>query len=80
MVENIDPHQIQNLEDAKQIIILLLNLFEEQIQGNKLLQEKMQQMQDEINRLKGEQEKPKIQKDKAPSSNISSENRSEEVV
>ena len=59
-LENIDPNEIQDLEGARQAIVLLLNLVEELMAENRAFQEKNQRLQDEINRLKGEQWKPYI--------------------
>ncbi len=60
MLTGFDPKQIQNPEGAQQAIILLLNLVEEVKQENGQLRETVQQLRDEINRLKGEQGKPDI--------------------
>lgn len=60
MLTGFDPKQIQNPEGAQQAIIMLLNLVEEVKQENGQLRETIQQLRDEINRLKGEQGKPDI--------------------
>jgi hypothetical protein len=60
MLTGFDPKEIQNPEAAQQAIILLLNLVEEVKQENGQLRETVQQLRDEINRLKGEQGKPDI--------------------
>lgn len=75
MLPGFDPNQITNLDGARQAITLLLNLVEELKQENDSLRHEVQQLHDEINRLKGEQGKPNIKpgkKDK-PGGNISSE-------
>ena len=60
MLPGINPTQITDLEGARQVITLLLNLVEELKQENDGLRREMQQLRDEINRLKGEQGKPNI--------------------
>jgi hypothetical protein len=59
ILESFDLGGIQD-EKARQGMELLLNLVEELAQENQALREKTQQLQDEINRLKGEQGKPKF--------------------
>lgn len=73
MIENLKPQQIQDLEGARQAIILLLNLVEEMKQANHALREEVQQLRDENNRLKGEQGKPDIKGSKKPVNDHSSE-------
>src|SRR5437016_5079129 len=69
MVETFDPKSIED-EGLRQIVIGLMNLVES-LQA-KLAQkdEETQQLRDEINRLKGEQGKPKIAANK-PSPDLS---------
>ena len=64
MLTSFDPNQIQDLEGSRQAIVLLLNLVEEVKQENDQLRETVQQLRDEINRLKGEQGKPDIKPNK----------------
>ena len=64
MLEQFDPRDIQNLEQARQAIIRLLNLVEEIVSENQELREAYQDVRDENNRLKGEQGKPKIKPNK----------------
>ncbi len=64
MLTGFDPNKIQDLEGARQAIVLLLNLVEGVKQENDQLREMIQQLRDEINRLKGEQGKPEIKLDK----------------
>lgn len=64
MLPGFDPNQITNLDGARQVITLLLNLVEELKQENERLRSQVQQLRDEINRLKGEQGKPDIKPDK----------------
>ena len=73
MLTGLDPEQIQDLAGARQAIVLLLNLVEELKQENDQLRVTVQQLRDEINRLKGEQGKPEIKPNKQKSSAHSSE-------
>lgn len=73
MLENLNPEQIQDLEGARQAIKLLLNLVEEMKQENNALRAEVQQLRDEINRMKGEQGKPDIRSNKKASQDHSSE-------
>jgi len=75
MLEGLDPNQIQDLEGARQAIVMLLNLVETLKAENRELREQVQRLRDEINRLKGEQGKPNIKpnKKKRASSDHSSE-------
>lgn len=68
LIENIDPNEIQDIEGARQAIVLLLNLVEELMADNRALREENQRLRDEINRLKGEQGKPDIKASKPKSS------------
>jgi hypothetical protein len=60
MLPGLDPNQIKDLDQAREAIGLLLNLVEELKQENMLLREQVQELRDEVNRLKGEQGKPPI--------------------
>jgi hypothetical protein len=60
MLSGFDPNQIKNLDGARQAITILLNLVEELKQENETLRIQVQQLRDEVNRLKGEQGKPDI--------------------
>lgn len=73
MIEELNPQQIQDLEGARQAVILLLNLVEELKQENQNLREEVQRLRDENNRLKGEQGQPGIKGSKKSSSDHSSE-------
>jgi len=76
MLEEFDLDQIQDIESARQAIVMLLNLVESIKLENRELREQVQRLRDEINRLKGEQGKPKIKPNKkrgTSSSNHSSE-------
>ena len=75
MLEDLDLNNIQNIQQARECIVMLLNLVENLKSGNQELREQVQRLRDEINRLKGEQGKPNIKsnKRKRTSSNHSSE-------
>jgi hypothetical protein len=75
LLEGFDLNQIQDLEGARQAVVLLLNLVETLKTENQELREQIQHLRDEINRLKGEQGKPNIKpnRKKRASSNHSSE-------
>ena len=60
MFETIDLRNIQD-ENARQLIVQLLNLIEDLSADLRDAQAQNQRLRDEINRLKGEQGKPKIQ-------------------
>lgn len=64
MLEQINPEQIDNLEDAQTIIGSLLNMLETALSENRVLKKEFQEMKDELNRLKGEQGKPNIKASK----------------
>lgn len=76
MYKNIDPDKICDLEGAKLAIRLLLNVVEDLQSQVFSLKKEVQQLRDENNRLKGEQGRPDIQKNKGDKGrqNISSEN------
>jgi hypothetical protein len=59
MLETIDLSSIQD-ENARQLIVQLLNLIEALSADLRDAQAEIQRLRDEINRLKGEQGKPKI--------------------
>jgi hypothetical protein len=60
MLEHFDPNSIQDIDGARQAIVMLLNLVENLKQENEQLREEKQKLWDENQRLKGEQGKPKI--------------------
>jgi hypothetical protein len=68
ILENIDPDDIQDIEGARQAIVLLLSLVEDLMAEHRALREENQRLRDEINRLKGEQGKPDIKANKSKSS------------
>jgi hypothetical protein len=75
LLEGFDPNQIQDLEGARQAIVMLLNLVETLRTENQELREQVQRLRDEINRLRGEQGKPNVKpnRQKRVSSDHSSE-------
>jgi hypothetical protein len=60
MLPGFDPNQINDLDQAREAIGMLLNLVEELKQENISLRAQVQELRDEVNRLKGEQGKPPI--------------------
>jgi hypothetical protein len=74
MLTGLDLNNIRSLEDALDCICKLLNLVETLSQEIQDLKRQNQELRDDINRLKGEQGKPKIRPRKDPSKNCSSEN------
>lgn len=74
MLDDVNLSKIQD-ENARELIIRLLNLVEKQATDMRDAQNEIQRLRDEVNRLKGEQGKPKIKgnKPKSPPSNHSSE-------
>ena len=60
MLAGINPDEIQDIEEARQVIKLLLNLLEEFRSENDALRKEVQALRDEINRMKGEQGKPDV--------------------
>ncbi len=66
MLDDFNPHRIQDVAGARQalILILILNIVEELKQEIDALREENQRLRDENNRLKGEQGKPDIKANK----------------
>ena len=60
MLTGFDPHQIKDLDGARQAISLLLNLVEELKSENDALRAEVQELRDEVNRLQGEQGQPTV--------------------
>ena len=75
MLENLDLNAIQD-DNARELIRQLLNLVEKLSADLRDAQAENQRLRDEVNRLKGEQGKPKIKGNtpKPPPTNHSSEN------
>ena len=71
MVENFDPNTIED-EVVRQVVVYLMNELEKERAINREQAETIQSQRDEINRLKGEQGKPKIKGNK-PTQDLSSE-------
>lgn len=61
MFDHIDLSRIQD-ENARELIVRLLNLVEKQAADLREAQIENQRLRDEVNRLKGEQGKPKIKR------------------
>src|SRR3972149_2623514 len=74
-VLEIIPPDIDKIEDSatKKVVVVLLNLLEELVSENARLRQEIQVLNDEINRLKGEQGKPEIKANIKKDGNISSE-------
>ena len=77
MLAELNPQEIEEIEGARQTIVLLLNIVEELKQENKAQGEEIQKLRDEINRLKGEQGKPRIKGNKKPTDHSSEQERRE---
>lgn len=69
MLENFNPQLIQDVEGARQAVVLLLNLVEELKQETINQRVEIQRLRDEVNRLKGEQGKPDIKPNRKPPKN-----------
>jgi hypothetical protein len=78
MLELLDPNDIQNLEQARQAIIEVLNLVEELVAENRKQREEIQRLRDENNRLKGEQGKPQVKPGRKPPGATPSDHSSEQ--
>jgi len=65
MLDNLDQNAIQD-ENARELIRRLMNIIENQAVELRKLKEENQRLRDEVNRLKGEQGKPKtkVKKDR----------------
>ena len=59
-IKSVDLNQINDLEQAKALLVICLNLLETVYSENFEFKERVQKLRDEINRLKGEQGKPDI--------------------
>lgn len=79
MVENLDfdPNNLQDLGQARECILRLLNLVEEVVAENRALRAELQQLRDENNRLKGEQGQPSIKPGRKPPPGASADHSSE---
>jgi hypothetical protein len=71
MLESFDPNTLED-ERARHVVIALMNVVEKQQVQLQQQAEDIQRFQDEVNRLKGEQGKPKM-KGNTPGTDISSE-------
>jgi hypothetical protein len=79
MVEDFDfdLNNLQDLAQARECIIRLLNLVEEMAADNRALRAELQQLRDENNRLKGEQGRPAIKPDRKPPAGATADHSSE---
>ena len=75
MLDDLNPDLIQDIAGARQALILILNIVEEQKQEILVLREENQRLRDENNRLKGEQGKPDIKANKKDSDHSSEKER-----
>jgi len=73
VLNGLDIKNLKDLDDAFEVIRKLLNLVETLNQEILELKRQKQDLRDEINRLKGEQGKPKIKPNKKTPSQYSSE-------
>ena len=64
--KDIDPSKITDVGELREVVLLLLNVIEEQSVLLKSQKEEIQQLRDEINRLKGEKGKPDFKPKKEP--------------
>src|SRR5271157_3562753 len=76
MLEDFNPNTIEN-EDVRQVVVKLMNLVEKQQVTIAELTAENQRLRDELNRLKGEQGKPKIRGNKKASDHSSEKERQE---
>ena len=79
MVEgfDFDLNNLQDLAQARECILRLLNLVEEVVAENRALRAELQQLRDENNRLKGEQGQPSIKPGRKPPPGASADHSSE---
>ncbi|GAI82610.1 unnamed protein product, partial [marine sediment metagenome] len=75
MLKDFDINDIQDLHEARDWIVKLLNIIETLNHENLELKTQLQQVRDENNRLKGEQPKPKIKPNKENSNHSSEKER-----
>src|SRR5919198_34595 len=76
MLENFDPNTIED-GAVRQVVVYLMNELEKERAINLERAEEIQRLRDEVNRLKGEQGKPKIKGNK-PNPDLSSEKQRQE--
>jgi len=58
LLKTIDLEKISTLASSKELNILLVNMLEVLLGSNERLAKELQELKDEINRLKGQQGKP----------------------
>ncbi len=71
-VRQIDPFQIDSLEEFRKVMVVVLNVVEEVFSENGELKKENQLLRDEINRLKGEEGKPEFKKGDTKKGDVSS--------
>lgn len=72
-----DLNDLQDLGQARECLLRLLNLVEEMAADNRALRAELQQLRDENNRLKGEQGQPSIKPGRKPPSGGTADHSSE---
>jgi len=72
-----DLNDLQDLAQARECLLRLLNLVEEMAADNRALRAELQQLRDENNRLKGEQGRPSIKPGRKPPSGGAADHSSE---
>jgi hypothetical protein len=73
-IRHIDPSSIKDIDSSRDTVKLLLNIVEQQSEQLEQFRQENQELKDEINRLKGEQGRPKFPKAKEPAAkDVSSE-------
>ena len=78
MLEDLNLDQLQDLAQARECIVRLLNLVEELAADNRALRTEVQHLRDELNRLKGEQGQPQIKPNQPPKTAAASTDHSSE--
>jgi Transposase IS66 family len=72
ILKGFDPNTIED-ETVRQVVMYLMNMVERLLKTSQEQAEELQRRGDEINRLKGEQGKPKIRAQKKTETDVSSE-------
>ena len=78
MGKHLNPNTINDLSQAKVIITELINALETFTKDSREQKQIIQELRDEISRLKGEKGKPKIKPDKENENDLSSDKEREE--
>jgi Transposase IS66 family len=78
-ISHIDPNKLNNVEQLRKAVIILLNLVETLTAQNLAYQKEIQELKDTINLLKGEQGRPQITgSGKKPNKDVSSQGKEKE--